>query len=52
MRPILLDIVTNVITHFALFNHFYLIPSDADSWGIESNLRGGESIPTHSGQFE
>ena len=29
MRPILLDIATNVITHFALFNHFYLIPSDA-----------------------
>jgi hypothetical protein len=37
MRPILLDIVTNVITHFALFNHFYLISSDAYLWGIESN---------------
>ena len=37
MRPILLDIGTNVITHFALFNHSYLIPSDAYLWGIESN---------------
>ena len=37
MRPILLDIVTNVITHFVLFNHFYLIPSDAYLWGVKSN---------------
>ena len=42
MRPILLDIVTNVITHFALFNHFYLIPSDAYLWGGSNPI--GEEV--------